>query len=59
MGTDRYIHGEMNIDFTLWSSDEDYCVRVPRLKKASNRVQSKITTAKTGLTKPDKPNNKT
>lgn len=49
----------MNIDFTLWSSDEDYCVRVPRLKKASNRVQSKITTAKTGLTKPDKPNNKT
>ena len=45
MGTDRYIHGEMNIDFTLWSSDEDYCVRVPRLKKASNRVQSKITTA--------------
>ena len=41
----RDTHGEMNIDFSLWPGDY-YCVYVPRLKKASNRV--KITTAKTG-----------
>lgn len=46
-GQIRHTHGEMNIDFSLWS-DDNYCVCVPRLKKASNRVHSKITTAKTG-----------